>query len=79
MESFFSSLKTERTARMTLPPTFIQCERDSGFELIRSPTLGRPKAEFSGFAQGDGLVTPPDFVSRIGTLLPIAPCGRSSL
>lgn len=47
--------------------------------LIRSPTLDRPKAEFSGFAQGDGLVTPPDFVSMIGTLLPIAPCGRSSL
>ncbi|MDB5665373.1 MAG: hypothetical protein JWS11_1916, partial [Cypionkella sp.] len=44
--------------------------------MIRSPTLDRPKAEFSGFAQGDGLVTPPDLVSRIGTLLPIAPCGR---
>ena len=47
--------------------------------VIRSPTLDRPKAGFSGFAQGDGLVTPPDFVSMIGTLLPIAPCGRSSL
>lgn len=43
------------------------------------PTLDRPKLNFSGFAQGDGLVTPPDFVSMIGTLLPIAPCGRSSL
>ena|GEM_PF-3383033 len=47
--------------------------------LIRSPTLDRPKAEFSGFAQGDGLVTPPYFASMIGTLFPIAPCGRSSL
>ena len=47
--------------------------------MIRSPTLDRLTAEFSGFAQGDGLVTPPDFVSMIGTLLPIAPCGRSSL
>jgi hypothetical protein len=47
--------------------------------MIRPSTLDRPKAEFSGFAQGDGLVTPPDLVSRIGTLLPIAPCGRSSL
>jgi hypothetical protein len=47
--------------------------------LTRSLTLHRPKAEFSGFAQGDGLVTPPDFVSMIGTLLPVAPCGRSSL
>ena len=26
--------------------------------MIRSPTLGRPKAEFSGFSQGDGLVAP---------------------
>ena len=64
---------------MTLSPTFIQREQDSGFELIRPPTLDRPEAEFSGFAQGDGLVTPPDFASMIGTLLPIAPCGRSSL
>jgi hypothetical protein len=47
--------------------------------VIRTPTLDRPEAEFSGFAQGDGLVTSPDFVSMIGTLLPIAPCGRSSL
>ena len=52
---------------------------NTGPLVIRSPTLDRPKAEFSGFAQGDGLVTPPDFVSMIGTLLPIAPCGRSSL
>ena len=36
------------------------------------PTLDRPEAEFSGFAQGDGLLTPPDFVSMIGILLPIA-------
>ena len=47
--------------------------------LIRSPAFYRLWAEFSGFAQGDGLVTPPDLVSMIGTLLPIAPCGRSSL
>ena len=32
-------------------------------DLIRSPTLDRPKAEFSGFDQGDRLVMPPDFVS----------------
>ena len=47
--------------------------------LIRSPTFYRLKEEASGFAQGDGLVTSPDFVSPIGTLLPIAPGGRSSL
>ena len=28
---------------VTLPPTFIQRERDSGFELIRSPTLDRDR------------------------------------
>jgi len=35
--------------------------------------LDRPEAEFSGFAQGDGLVAPPDFVSMIWTLLLIGP------
>ncbi len=47
--------------------------------LVRPRTFYRLWREFSGFAQGDGLVTPPDFVSVIGTLFPIAPCGRSSL
>ena len=59
--------------------TILQVTALIQFILIRPPTLDRPKAEFSGFAQGDGLVTPPDFVSVIGTLFPIAPCGRSSL
>ncbi len=62
-----------------LPRVFHPAVTGVRWSLIRSPTLDRPKAEFSGFAQGDGLVTPPDFVSMIGTLLPIAPCGRSSL
>ena len=31
----------------------------SDLPLFRSPTLDRPKAEFSSFVQGDGLVTPP--------------------
>jgi 23S rRNA (adenine2030-N6)-methyltransferase len=56
-----------------LHPTEVQHLRHN------AQTLDRPKAEFSGFARGDGLVTPPDFVSRIGTLFPIALCGRSSL
>ena len=47
--------------------------------LIRAPTLDHSWPEFCRFAQGDGLVAPPDFVSAIGTLFPIAPCGRSSL
>ena len=47
--------------------------------VIRRPTLDHQGLEFSGFAQGGGLVTPPDFVSMIGSLFPIAPCGGSSL
>lgn len=62
-----------------LPLVFHPAATGARWLLIRPPTLDRPKAEFSGFVQGDGLVTPPDFVSLIGTLLPIAPCGRSSL
>jgi hypothetical protein len=30
--------------------------------------LERPEAEFSGFAWGGGPVTPPDFISIMGTL-----------
>lgn len=47
--------------------------------VVRPRTLDRPWREFSGFDQGDRLVMSPDFVSVIGALLPIAPCGRSSL
>ena len=46
-------------------------------QMIRPPTLDRPKAEFSEFAQGDRLVTPPDFHIMIGSLMPIERCGRS--
>ncbi len=41
--------------------------------------LDQLRLEFSDFIQGGGLVEPPDFISEIGTLLPIAPCGRNSL
>lgn len=58
-----------------MPPALLRHERDFGIKLIHSPTLGRPKAEFSSFAPGDGLVTPLDFVSMIETLMPIAPFG----
>ncbi len=47
--------------------------------LIGTPTLDPRWPEFCRFAQGDGLVAPPDFVSAIGTLFPTAPCGLSSL
>lgn len=47
--------------------------------LNRPQTLDQRRLEFSGFSQGGGLVTLPEFMSAIGTLLPIAPCGRTSL
>ena len=47
--------------------------------LLRPPSLDRPKAEFFGFDQGDRLVMSDGFLSVIWALLPIAPCGRSSL
>ena len=47
--------------------------------LNRPRFLDHRRLEFSGFIQGGGLVAPPEFISEIGTLLPIAPCGRSSL
>ncbi|AVH44342.1 hypothetical protein At1D1609_42970 [Agrobacterium tumefaciens] len=50
----------------------------SGF-MNRPRFLDHLRLEFSGFIQGGGLVEPPDFISEIGTLLPIAPCGRNSL
>lgn len=67
--NFYAVLETEPMAAQLTSISLRQTRRGSD----------RPKAEFSGFAQGDGLVTPPDLVSVIGTLLPIAPCGRSSL
>lgn len=51
------------------------CRRST---VTRAQNLDRPKAEFSGLAQSDGLVTPLNFVSTNGTLLPIAQSGRSS-
>jgi len=52
---------------------------------IRAKSVNRPRfldqrrLEFFGFIQGGGLVAPPEFINEIGTLLPIAPCGRTSL
>ena len=79
----YGELEVNRTARLTQSRTEpVGLDHTGPSELshlIRPLTLDRPKAEFFGFAQGDGLVTPSDFISLIGTLLPIAPCGRSSL
>jgi hypothetical protein len=58
-----------------MPPALLRYERDFGIKLIHFLTLGRPKTALSSFAPGDGLVTPLDFVSMIGTLMPITPIG----
>jgi hypothetical protein len=47
--------------------------------LIRRHSLEHPELEFSGPSQGDGLAASPGFINAIGGLLPMAPCGRTSL
>ena len=48
-------------------------------QLIRHHSLDHPGLEFPGQGHGDGLGASPGFISVIGGLLPMAPCGRSSL
>ncbi len=52
---------------------------ESYIVVNRPRFLDQLRLEFSGSIQGGALVEPPDFISEIGTLLPIAPCGRNSL
>ena len=47
--------------------------------LVRSPTLDRRKVEFSGVSHVGGLGAPAGVMRETGGLLPIAPCGRTSL
>ena len=61
-----------------LPLNFHAAGTGARLVLLRPPTLDLPKAEFSGFDQGDRLVMPTDLVSLIRGLLPITSCGRSS-
>ncbi len=75
-EGFFGRLKTEL---FDLPLKFHPAAIRASAFLNRPRFLDQLRLEFSGFIQGGGLVEPPDFISEIGTLLPIAPCGRNSL
>jgi hypothetical protein len=50
----------------------------SGF-LVRYPTLDRRKVEFSDLCHAGGLDTSAGVMREAGGLLPMAPCGRSSL
>src|SRR3546814_1265859 len=47
--------------------------------LILHHSRDHPGLEFPGLDHGDGLGAPPGFTSVIGGLLPMEPCGRSSL
>jgi hypothetical protein len=47
--------------------------------LICYPWLDRRKVEFSGFCHAGGLDAPAGIMREAGGLLPMAPCGRSSL
>lgn len=49
------------------------------WRLIRAPSLDRRKVEFFDFNHIGVLDAPVGFISEIGGLLPMAPCGRSSL
>ena len=51
----------------------------AGMRLLCTPSLDRPKVEFRASFHDDGLGAPSGFCSEIGDLLPIAPCGRTSL
>ena len=44
-----------------------------------SPSLGQPELEFSGVKAQVGMSADEPFMSEIGTLLPMALCGRNSL
>ena len=47
--------------------------------VICYPSLDRRKVEFSGFCHAGGLDAPAGIMREAGGLLPMAPCGRSSL
>ena len=47
--------------------------------MVRSPLLDRRMVEFSGLCHAGGLDAPAGVMRETGGLLPIAPCGRSSL
>ena len=61
------------------PRAFIQSGLESRVGLVRSRNLDRRKVEFSGLYPVGGLGAPAGVMRETGGLLPIAPCGRTSL
>ena len=62
-----------------LPLNFHPTALRASAGLVRSPLLDRRKVEFSGLCHAGGLDAPAGVMRETGGLLPMAPCGRSSL
>jgi hypothetical protein len=62
-----------------LPLSFHPAAIRASALLICYPSLDRRKVEFSGFCHAGGLDAPAGVIREAGGLLPMAPCGRSSL
>ena len=58
---------------------FVVTSSEYFLNLVCYPTLDRRKVEFSGLCHAGGLDAPAGVMREAGGLLPIAPCGRSSL
>jgi hypothetical protein len=71
--------RTSAASDSDLPLNFHPAALRASAGLVCSPTLDRRKVEFSGLCQAGGLDTPAGVMREAGGLLPIAPCGRSSL
>ena len=65
--------------RIDLPLNFHPAALRASAGLVCYPTLDRRKVEFSGLCHASGLDAPAGVMREAGGLLPIAPCGRSSL
>ena len=65
--------------KMVCYPTLDRRKVEFSGLLVCYPTLDRRKVEFSGLCYASGLDAPAGVMREAGGLLPIAPCGRSSL
>jgi hypothetical protein len=60
-------------------PLFFYSAKGHKDGLKCSPSLGQPELEFSGVKAQVGMSADEPFMSEIGTLFPMALCGRNSL
>ena len=66
-------------SRSDLPLNFHPVAIRAPALLLCYPSLDRRKLEFSDFCRAGGLDAPAGVIRQTGVLLPMAPCGRSSL